>query len=78
MNRLAEEMIERELEVLALGLEVSLTRTVELLRAYRGQDRAETWSEFADAEGLPEPIRARRAQPDSDPFGVGKAFAAET
>ena len=60
MNRLAEDMIERELEVLALGLEVNLTQTIELLRAYRGEGRAEAWSEFADAEALPEPLRARR------------------
>lgn len=77
MNRLAEDMIERELEVLALGLEVNLTQTVELLRAYRGEGRAEAWSEFADAEALPEPLRARRAQADADPFGIARAFAVE-
>lgn len=36
MNQLAEEMIERELQVMALGLESSLSRTIELLRSYRG------------------------------------------
>ncbi len=74
MNQLAEEMIERELEVLALGLESSLSRTVELLRSYRGQGRAEAWSAFADAEALPEPIAARRIDSDSDPFEVARAF----
>ena len=37
MNQLAEEMIERELDVLALGLEVTMSRTIELLRGYRGE-----------------------------------------
>ncbi len=74
MNQLAEEMIERELQVLALGLESSLSRTIELLRSYRGEGRAEAWAAFADAEGLPEPIAARRTQVDEDPFGVARAF----
>ncbi len=74
MNQLAEEMIARELQVLALGLESSLSRTIELLRSYRGEGRAEAWAAFADAEGLPEPIAARRTQADEDPFGVARAF----
>lgn len=74
MNQLAEEMIERELEVLALGLERSLSRTVELLRSYRGQGRADAWSAFANAEALPEPTAAHRVDPDADPFGVARAF----
>jgi hypothetical protein len=74
MNQLADEMIERELQVLALGLESSLSRTIDLLRSYRGEGRAEAWVAFADAEGLPEPIGARRTQVDEDPFGVARAF----
>ncbi len=77
MNRLAEELIEQELEVLALGLEVSLSRTVELLRAYRGQGRAQAWAAFAEAESLPEPAPTRRVRADADPFGVARAFAVE-
>lgn len=77
MNQLAEEMVERELEVLALGLEISLSRTMELLRTYRGMGRADAWAAFADAESLPEPIRARRMRHDADPFGVARAFAVE-
>lgn len=77
MNRLVQEMVERELEVLALGLEISLTQTVELLRTYRGEGRAEAWSAFAEAEGLPEPLRAQRVEADRDPFGIGRAFATE-
>lgn len=77
MNRLAEELIERELEVLALGLEITLSRTVDALRAYRGEGRAEAWSAFAAAESLPEPILTRRVRPDADPFDVARVFAME-
>lgn len=76
MNQLAEEMIERELEVMALGLEVTMSRTIELLRDYRGGLGEESWSTFAEAEGLPEPVIARRVGPDQDPFGVARAFEA--
>jgi hypothetical protein len=77
MNQLAEQMIERELEVMALGIEDTLSATIELLRTYRGQGRAEAWDEFAEAEGLPEPVLARRVhrEPD-DPYGVARAFEA--
>ena len=60
MNQLAEAMIARELGVLALGLESTLSRTIELLRSSRGEGRAEAWAAFADGEALPEPIAARR------------------
>lgn len=73
MNQLAEEMIERELEVLALGLEVTMSRTIELLRGYRADRGQASWDAFAEAEGLPEPITARRVD-DHDPFGIAKAF----
>ena len=74
MNQLAEELIERELQVLALGLESGLSRTIELLRSYRGEGRAEAWAAFADDEGLPEPVAARRVPSDEDPFGVARTF----
>ncbi len=74
MNQLAEEMIERELQVLALGLESSMSRTIDLLRSYRGERRAETWAAFAEAEALPEPIATRHAHVEEDPFGVARAF----
>lgn len=76
MNQLAEEMIERELEVLALGLEVTMSRTIELLRGYRGEIGQASWNAFAEAEGLPDPIAARRIDADQDPFGVAHAFEA--
>lgn len=77
MNQLAEEMIERELEVLALGLEVSLTRTMELLASYRGEGRTEAWDAFAEGEGQPDPVRTTRKHPDADRFGIAQAFGVE-
>lgn len=76
MNRLAEAMIERELEVMALGIEDSLSRTVALLRDYRGQGHAEAWQSFAEGEGLPDPVSARRVRHEEsdDPYGVARAF----
>lgn len=74
MNQLAEEMIERELEVMALGLEVTMSRTIELLRDYRTDLGQASWDAFAEGEGLPEPITARRVEADHDPFGVARAF----
>ena len=77
MNQLAEEMIERELEVMALGIEDTLSRTIELLRSYRGQGRAEAWDEFAEAEGLPEPVPTHRTRPQTDdPYEVARVFEA--
>lgn len=77
MNQLAEEMIERELEVLALGLEVGLTRTMELLASYRGEGRAEAWDAFAEGEGLPDPVRTKRTHQETDRFGIAQAFGVE-
>ena len=82
MNQLAEELIERELEVMALGLESSLSRTLEVLNEYRGAGRREAWSKFAEAEALDDPIRARRANhganhgtdPDEDPYQIARTF----
>ena len=78
MNQLAAEMVERELQVLALGLESSLSRTIDLVRSYRGEGRAEAWAAFAEAEALPEPVATRRARSGEDPFGVAKAFEVGT
>lgn len=76
MNQLAEQMIERELDVLALGLEVTMSRTIELLRGYRVGRGAESWNDFAEAEALPEPVTTRRIGVNPDPFGVAHAFEA--
>ncbi len=82
MNQLAEELIERELEVMALGLESSLSRTLEVLKEYQGAGRREAWSMFAEAEALDDPIRARRADHgadhgadrDEDPYEIARTF----
>ncbi|MEO7295568.1 MAG: hypothetical protein ABIZ57_05455 [Candidatus Limnocylindria bacterium] len=76
MNQLAEELIQRELETLALGLESKLSRTMELVREYRGERRQESWSRFAQAEALDDPIQTRRMAADDDPYGVAQAFEA--
>lgn len=75
MNQLAEEMIERELEVLSLGLEQNLAQTLELLRSYGGEDRGAAWARFAEAEGNEDPIRTRRIAPERDPYRIADAFA---
>jgi len=81
-NRLAEQMIQRELEVMALGIEDSLSRTMQLLRNYRGQGRQQAWEAFAQGEGLTDPVSARRARPNEiqndDPYGVARAFEADS
>jgi len=76
MNQLADELIERELEVLVLGLESNLSRTMELVREYRGERRRELWSRFAGAEALDDPIQTRQLDADEDPYGVAGAFEA--
>lgn len=75
MNELAEDMIERQLDHLALGLEEDLAQTMRLLRQYRGQASHAAWAAFANAEGTVEdPIKARKVE-DDDPFGIAAAFA---
>ncbi len=74
MNQLAEELITRELDVLALGLETTMSRTIELLRTYRGDQGRAGWTAFAESEALPEPVPTRRLGADDDPFGVAQAF----
>jgi hypothetical protein len=77
MNKLAEEMIERELEVMALGIEDTLSRTIEILRSYRGEGRSESWARFAEAEGFAEPVLTHRTHRNhDDPYGVARAFEA--
>ena len=76
MNQLAEELIERELETLALGLESKLSRTMEVVREYRGERRQESWSRFAQGEALDDPIQTRRLDVDEDPYAVTQAFEA--
>ncbi len=75
MNELAEGMIERQLDHLALGLEEDLAQTMRLLRDYRGGGSHAAWVAFAHAEGtLDDPIKAHKVE-DHDPFGIAAAFA---
>lgn len=77
MNRLADEMIERELEVMSLGIEGTLSQTIDLLRSYRGQGRSEAWDAFAEGEALSEPAPTHRGLPETDdPYGVARTFEA--
>jgi len=73
MNRLAEDMIERELAAISLGIESELEETLRRLRAQDIERSVEAW---AAAEGQRDPIVARMAAPVEDEFGVARAFGA--
>jgi len=75
MNELAERAIAHELAVVGADLEERLTRTVGLLRSYRGEEIDDDVKRFARAEvTLDDPLRSRMAE-QPDPHGVGAAFA---
>ena len=76
MNHLAEDMIGRELRVLAEGMEMDLAETVQLLRQYRAREPEEQAAEFARAEvEYDDPLRSHHvATPGGDPYGVEAAF----
>jgi len=78
-NQVALEMIERELQVAALGLELDLAGTLELLRNYNPDEHLERAIEdFAEGEGYgDDPIKTRMAEPlaESDAYGIAEAFA---
>lgn len=75
MNELAERAIAHELAVVGADLEERLTRTVDLLRTYRGENVDADVKRFARAEiFVDDPLRSRRVE-QSDPHGVGAAFA---
>jgi hypothetical protein len=74
MNRLAEDMIERELAALSLGIEAELSETVRRLRRLRRADIEASLTAWAEAEGQADPISARMAVEDEDPFEIAAAF----
>jgi hypothetical protein len=74
MNRLVEEMVERELGALSLGLEAELDATLRRLRELRPADIEASLSRWADAEGQADPISAEMVVAEEDPFGVAAAF----
>jgi hypothetical protein len=79
-NRLAEEMLERELEAAALLVANDLEDTVRRLHEYPSDERLEEdVRAFAEGEAFGEdPLRARRVEPAeaADPYGVMEAFGA--
>jgi hypothetical protein len=75
MNELAERAIARELAFLGADLEQKLTRTVELLRSYRGEGIEADIEAFARGEvAVDDPLQARRADA-GDAYGIGALFA---
>lgn len=74
MDELAEAAIRQELAALAINLEPSLQRTLELLGSFE-DDPERSAEEFARAEvTFDDPLRARRAGPE-DAYGIGAVFA---
>ena len=74
MNRLAEDMIERELAAISLGLEDELEETLRRLRALGAVEIKTSLEAWAAAEGQADPITARRVVPADDPFEIAAAF----
>jgi hypothetical protein len=76
MNSLAEDLIARELRVMAEGMEIDLADTIEALRRYRDPGVEAQAAEFARAEvEFHDPLRSRSiALAGSDPYGVEAAF----
>lgn len=77
-NRLAEEMLERELGAAALLVGQGLDSTLRHLRGLRSDRRlADDIADFAEGEAFGEdPLRARMIEPGElgDAFGVMKSF----
>lgn len=77
-NRLAEEMLERELEAAALLVERDLAGTLRKLHGYRREQRLGADIEaFAEGEAFEDdPLRARMVEPGEhgDAFGVMRSF----
>jgi hypothetical protein len=76
MNTLAEEMIGRELRVMAEGLELDLSTTIALLRQHTARPAEEQAADFARAEvENDDPLMSRHVPTHhGDPFGVEAAF----
>ncbi len=78
-NRLAEDMLARELQAEALLLDHDLTGTIDLLRRYRKDEHlAEAIAEFAHAEAYEDdPTRTRMATSlqAADAYGIAETFA---
>lgn len=75
MNRLVEEMVQRELSVISAGIESELEDTLRRLQNLRRADIERSLDEWGASEGQPDPIVARMHIADEDPFGIAAAFA---
>jgi hypothetical protein len=79
-NRVAEEMLGRELEAAALLVEHDLNDTLRRLHSYRRGERLEDdIAAFAEGEAFGEdPLRARMVEPTQldDAYGVMRSFGA--
>jgi hypothetical protein len=79
-NRLAEEMLERELEAASLLVERDLDSTLRRLHGYQRSERlSEDVAAFAEGEAFGEdPLKARLIEPGElgDAFGVMRSFDA--
>jgi hypothetical protein len=80
-NRLAEQMLERELQAAALSLEQDLAGTMDLLRRYnRTTDAERHILAFGEGEAFgDDPLRSRSTAANDevgvDPFGITDVFS---
>lgn len=74
MNRLAEDMIERELAAMSLGLASEIEETLRRLRSLTRADIERSIDAWASTEAQQDPISARMVATDKDEFGVAAAF----
>lgn len=76
MNALAEDMIGRELRVMAEGLELDLSTTIAMLRRHTARSAEEQAADFARAEvENDDPLMSHHVvAPQDDPYGVEAAF----
>lgn len=79
-NQLAEEMLERELQAVALTVATDLTGTLQLLQSYKAEDHlGEAIAQFAHAEAyVDDPIKTvmvGSSLDEQDVYGIAEAFA---
>jgi len=75
MNRLAETMIQNEIQGASFALQQDLSHTVARLAEYRADGRADV-ARFARAEvAYDDPLRARMVTPRDDPHDIAATFA---
>lgn len=78
MNRLAETMIQNEIQGASFALQEDLSHTLARLAEYRGDSRADV-ARFARAEVTnDDPLAARMVTPRDDPYDIAATFASGT